>query len=129
MAGTAERDLALLRMGLRGLERATRALATVQRAALPQVWDAEKLEARYSTGWAGVKALFRIKRGMELGDRRTARVSLLDVLELDEMLERERADGGENRTTEARRRGEKGGEEFRQDHGITRASGGAGSTG
>jgi hypothetical protein len=76
--------LAQLRMS----ELATRELTNVMRAGLAQVWTAEALEARYAAKWDAVKAMFEKHVGLELGDRRTARVHVEDVLRLDEALRR-----------------------------------------
>lgn len=71
-----------MRVLVHAIERNT---AAVQ-ATMPQLWDAEALMKRYSASWAQLKALVAQRLGVELGDRRTARLSLDQVLKLDTRL-------------------------------------------
>ncbi len=78
---------------LYGNELATRGLTCAILAALPQLWNAERLMDRYSARWEEIKALFEEKLGVRLGDKRTARVHVEQVLALDAKI---RGEGGKN---------------------------------
>jgi len=83
---------------LGALTTAVRQSTFAMRALLPQRWAAAALEERYATDWSGVRALFRAELGLELGDRRTARVHVSRVQALDMALERREMGLGQTQT-------------------------------